>query len=1371
MVKIYLKQSGTWADLNDSYVSSLNGSAGDIIIDHNTVGAYSTAEADALFATITYVDNQISNLIASAPTALDTLNELAAALGDDPNFATTITSTIGTKISKSGDTVSGTLDFDFNGDVISFNGKPAIVRHTTIGGMSIGADDAVVIGAGESRSQVVANESMVTERLHFSAEDGIRIHLPTDNWGSGWSARKVIDINTSGIFIDGNEYFHEGNMGSGSGLNAERLEGQYRSSSSVINTVVSRDGAADVYARLFRSDFPTTAGIPPSTVDIGYRVDDGPDSALRFMTRTNFIDWLGTVNNSNLLGGAAADASSSASTIVKRTSGQVVFSRLFNMTETSTTGTFPSNIFIETGTDGYIRRQTVANFKNNLDLNSSTSNSANTLVKRDSNGIVTVGSVETEISTQTSDVLSTAQLAFRNNNTTDNRLRFAGKGTISDFLGDPGATANSIVRRTNDGDILANHFVTAGSVNASTMPSQVYVEIGNNNIIRSQSIADFKTNLGLDSGVTTPSPNTLVERDSAADIHVNTVVINASDITAAPSHVMVETNSNGYVRPQTLATFKNNFGKANDSALLNNKVNSTAATGSTIVERNTTGHINATFFNTTAAFTAGTPTAVYVEINGDGYIRKQTLGNLKNALGISSDATTLGGLPLSSTTHNDEPNRVVRTGGGGAIHSGRILAEYEPSAVSPTMYNDSVIAIEVPNGSTRNPSLSFHTPGVRAVTLYQDFDDLYIQASAGANGKVWHSGNDGSGSGLDADTIDGVQLSNIAQLDEQNVFTANQRITQDLTIGGGAAFNSWLTLHGGDQSNERTGISIGESGKWGGASLHIYYTGDGYSHIGMGTMDASSHAANRHMTMYYQTNTVTFPGIIDGQSTIRENGQSLSSRYLGLTAKASDSNLLDGINSNQFLRSDIADSLEATVTINAGDLIFNNRDRSPTGVYNSSLTQQIWSMGAAYKNSASGADFGNLYGAAYKYSTSLYAKGHQFVWCQNGNATSALGSDIWTSGTVEGNTGEFISVIENGTSLSAKYLGISGTAANSSLLSGYAANQSQSNNTVVVRDSNGNIDARTIHLDSTLIDELTPSYVLVETGSNDGIVKRQPVADFISNLNLSSGGGGDADTLDGLDSTAFLRPSVGATISASYTFTNPSNRIQSVYIGSSFANSVYISNSGNGLISNLAGDLVIQNSANGELITIRSDDTGGTSRNNIVCNPDGATTLYYAGVNKFRTDANGTYTDGDSYITGNWYSSYSDERLKDVIDYLDPMQALNNVLTWRTVKYKANDIAADNGEHNTQPQIGLMVQDVEKDYPELTALAAFDRDDNGESKSGEEYKTLMYDRTVTVHTAAIQGLHSQIEDMASMMAQMRQQMEDMQSEIARLKGV
>jgi hypothetical protein len=59
---------------------------------------YITSSALTGYATETYVGTQISNLVDAAPGTLDTLNELAAALGDDPNFATTVSTSIGTKV-------------------------------------------------------------------------------------------------------------------------------------------------------------------------------------------------------------------------------------------------------------------------------------------------------------------------------------------------------------------------------------------------------------------------------------------------------------------------------------------------------------------------------------------------------------------------------------------------------------------------------------------------------------------------------------------------------------------------------------------------------------------------------------------------------------------------------------------------------------------------------------------------------------------------------------------------------------------------------------------------------------------------------------------------------------------------------------------------------------------------------------------------------------------------------------------------------------------------------------------------------------------------------------------------------------------------
>ena len=47
-----------------------------------------------------YVDNKVAGIVNSAPETLDTLQELATALGNDPNFATTVSTQIGKKVEK-----------------------------------------------------------------------------------------------------------------------------------------------------------------------------------------------------------------------------------------------------------------------------------------------------------------------------------------------------------------------------------------------------------------------------------------------------------------------------------------------------------------------------------------------------------------------------------------------------------------------------------------------------------------------------------------------------------------------------------------------------------------------------------------------------------------------------------------------------------------------------------------------------------------------------------------------------------------------------------------------------------------------------------------------------------------------------------------------------------------------------------------------------------------------------------------------------------------------------------------------------------------------------------------------------------------------
>jgi hypothetical protein len=82
---------GNAKDYTDLLVgdATVNGTAGNTITDR--------------------IATAVSDLVDGAPALLDTLNELAAAINDDANFSSTITTSIGTKVSKSGDTMTGAL--------------------------------------------------------------------------------------------------------------------------------------------------------------------------------------------------------------------------------------------------------------------------------------------------------------------------------------------------------------------------------------------------------------------------------------------------------------------------------------------------------------------------------------------------------------------------------------------------------------------------------------------------------------------------------------------------------------------------------------------------------------------------------------------------------------------------------------------------------------------------------------------------------------------------------------------------------------------------------------------------------------------------------------------------------------------------------------------------------------------------------------------------------------------------------------------------------------------------------------------------------------------------------------------------------------
>ena len=254
---------------------------------------------------------------------------------------------------------------------------------------------------------------------------------------------------------------------------------------------------------------------------------------------------------------------------------------------------------------------------------------------------------------------------------------------------------------------------------------------------------------------------------------------------------------------------------------------------------------------------------------------------------------------------------------------------------------------------------------------------------------IWHAGNDGAGSGLDADTVDGYQT-----------VTGNGNNKIPVTDSSGyLLIDDWIRVGNGQGIYASNGQHLyaganDSSTSWILQSDHSTDTG-----IGMRTSDGTIRG-------YAYANS-TMVGLLNGNGSwvFRvTNGNSSNGLQTGAgnlifhqqndgSGSGLDADTVDGLQASSFLRADASDSF-------SGELISTARSNGVFGTYDSYKTDHIWSMGTSYKNHSSGTNFGNLYGLAYKHTNNAtggsMGGSHQMVWCGNGEPKGAIGySCVW----------------------------------------------------------------------------------------------------------------------------------------------------------------------------------------------------------------------------------------------------------------------------------------------------------------------------------------------------------------------------------------
>ena len=106
---------------------------------------------------------------------------------------------------------------------------------------------------------------------------------------------------------------------------------------------------------------------------------------------------------------------------------------------------------------------------------------------------------------------------------------------------------------------------------------------------------------------------------------------------------------------------------------------------------------------------------------------------------------------------------------------------------------------------------------------------------------------------------------------------------------------------------------------------------------------------------------------------------------------------------------------------------------------------------------------------------------------------------------------------------------------------------------------------------------------------------------------------------------------------------------------------------------------------------------------------------------------------------------YSDRRLKTNVlpieSALDKIKALNGIT------YNPNSLAASFGYNIEDKIVGLFADEVEAVQPEAVKLAPFDTNEQGLSKTGQNYKTVQYEKLVPLLIEAIKELNAKVEQL------------------------
>ncbi len=297
---------GGYASASTTYtISEVDGLLAAVPSDWSTLSNKPTTLAG--YGIETAVDDKITELVDSAPGTMDTLNELAAALGDDANFAATMTNALAAKV-----------------------------------------DDSQVL-TNVPANAVFTDTVYALPFANNSANWNTAYQLATTAHGWGDHASAGYLTSMTGPISSGDATFWCTAGIEGHNNNSWPLEIQ--------QPTANKDAMMSFHVS---GDYAVNFGIDGSTNKLSVGGWSMPGVLYE-------IYHSGNKGDANTVGGASPNVSASNNTIVKRSGNGYVYANYFNMSSGPTTGA-PTDVMVQTGNDNFCRWQSPGTFKTNLGL-------------------------------------------------------------------------------------------------------------------------------------------------------------------------------------------------------------------------------------------------------------------------------------------------------------------------------------------------------------------------------------------------------------------------------------------------------------------------------------------------------------------------------------------------------------------------------------------------------------------------------------------------------------------------------------------------------------------------------------------------------------------------------------------------------------------------------------------------------------------------------------------------------------------------------------------------------------------------------------------------------------------------------------------